>query len=69
MLSFDSVAEAYGLIYPRLSGENFSFAYTPCLIMGELSLETSPKNVIQDMMASEKSMNTSESTNTNIFRV
>ena len=25
MLSFDSVAEAYGLIYPRPTGENFSF--------------------------------------------
>ena len=25
MLSLDSVAEAYDLIYPRLSGENFSF--------------------------------------------
>ena len=29
MLSFVSVVEAYGLIYPRLSGENSSFA---CLI-------------------------------------
>ena len=30
MLSFDSVAEAYGLIYhrPRPSGENFTFFYT-----------------------------------------
>ena len=26
MLSFDSVAEAHGLIYPRPLGENFSFA-------------------------------------------
>ena len=28
MLSFDSVAEAHGLIYPRSSSENFSFALT-----------------------------------------
>ena len=28
MLSFDPVAEAYGLIYPRFSGENFSFVHT-----------------------------------------
>ena len=34
MLSFDSVAEAHGLIYPRPLGENFSFAsYTLHLIV------------------------------------
>ena len=27
MLNFYSVAEAHGLIYPRHSGENFSFAW------------------------------------------
>ena len=42
MLSFDSIAEAQGLIYPSPSGENFRFAYTPCLMMGEVSLGTSP---------------------------
>ena len=31
MLSFYSVAEAYGLIYPRPSGENFSFVCLPHL--------------------------------------
>ena len=37
--------------------------------MGEASLETSPKNIrIQDMMNSENSTNTTESTNTNIFK-
>ena len=34
--SFDSVAEAHGLIYPRLSGENFSFA--PCLPFSRLKV-------------------------------
>ena len=42
-LCFFLVAEAHGLIYPRPSGENFSFAHT-CLMMGEAFLETSPKN-------------------------
>ena len=28
ILNFDSVAEAYGLIYPRPSGKNFSFVLT-----------------------------------------
>ena len=49
------VAEALmGLIYRRPSGENFflQFIYT-CLMMGEASLETSPKNnMIQDMINS-----------------
>ena len=37
--------------------------------MGEVSLETSPKNImIQDKINSENSMNTIESTNTNIFK-
>ena len=38
-------------------------------MMGEVSLETLPKNImIQDMINSENSMNTTESTNTNIFK-
>ena len=40
-----------------------------CLMMGEVSLETSPKNImIQDTINSENSMYTTESTNTNIFK-
>ena len=41
-----------------------------CLMMGEVSLETSPKNImIQDTIKSENSMYTTESTNTNnIFK-
>ena len=43
-------------------------AHTPCLMMGEVSFEISPKNtMIQDMINSENSMNTTESTKTNIF--
>ena len=39
-------------------------------MMGEVSLETSPKNImIQDMINSENSMNTTELTNTNIFKM
>ena len=39
-------------------------------MMGEVSLETSPKNImIQDMINSENSMNTTESTDTNIFKI
>ena len=55
MLSFSLVAEALtGLIYHRPSGENSKFAHTPCLMMGEVSPETSPKNtMIQDMINSE----------------
>ena len=74
MLSFDSVADAYGLIYSRPSDENFSFdfthlarvqkfqfQFTPCLMVGGVSLEKSPKNVmIQDMINSESSMNTAK---------
>ena len=54
MLSFSLVAEALtGLIYHRPSGENFS-SLTLCLMMGEVSPETSPKNnMIQDMINSE----------------
>ena len=38
-------------------------------MMGEVSLETSPKNImIQDMINSENSMTTTESTNTHIFK-
>ena len=38
--------------------------------MGEVSLETSPENImIQDMINSENSMNTTESTNTTIFKI
>ena len=44
--------------------------YTPCLMIVEVSLETSPKNImIQDMIISENSMNPTESTNTNIFKI
>ena len=43
--------------------------HTPCLMMGEVSLETSPKNImIQDLINSENSMNTTESTNAYIFK-
>ena len=39
-------------------------------MMGEVSLETSPKNImIQDMINSENSMNTTESTHTDIFMI
>ena len=48
MLRFFSVAEAHDLIYLRPSGKSFSFACTPCLMMGEVSLETSPRNIIND---------------------
>ena len=38
-------------------------------MMGEVSLETSPKNImIQGMVNSENSINTAESTKTNIFK-
>ena len=38
-------------------------------MMGEVSLETSPKNMmIQYMINSKNGMNTTESTNTNIFK-
>ena len=64
MLSFFLVAVALaGLIYHLPVGENSSFSSvrTLCLIMGEVSLETSPKNImIQDMINSENSMNTTE---------
>ena len=40
-------------------------------MMEEISLETSPKNVMiqQDMINSENSINTTESTNTNTFQI
>ena len=39
-------------------------------MMGEVSLETSPKNIcVQDMINSENSKNTTESANTNIFKM
>ena len=57
MLSFSVVAEALtGLIYHRPSGENFTSALhcTPCLMMGEVSVETSSKNIMtEDMINSE----------------
>ena len=44
--------------------------HTPCLMMREVSLETWQKNIIiQDMINSENSINTTESTNTNIFKM
>ena len=60
MLSFSLVAEALtGLIYHRPSGENSKFAgIHTCLMMGEASLETSPKNnMIQDMINSDNKSN------------
>ena len=55
MLSFSLVAEALtGLIYHGPLGENLSFVVYTCLMMGEASLETSPKNnMIQDMINSD----------------
>ena len=39
-------------------------------MMGEVSLKASPKDIaIQDMINSENSTNTTESTNTNIFKM
>ena len=47
-----------GLIYHRPPGENSSFhSLRPCLMMGEVSLETLPKNImIQDVINSENSI-------------
>ena len=48
------------------SSANTNTIHTPCLMMEEISLKTSLKNIlIQDMMNSGNSMNTTESTNTN----
>ena len=41
---------------------------TTCLMMGEVSLETSPKNIDSRHDKLKTSMNTTESTNTNIFK-
>ena len=62
-LSFSLVTEALtGLKYHRPLGENSNFQFTPFLMMREVSLETSPKNImIQDMISSENCMNTTES--------
>ena len=62
MLNSFLVAEALtGLIYHRPPGENSSFLFTSCLMVGEVSLETSPKNImIQDIINSE---------NSNIYKV
>ena len=56
---------------PSPCGRKFQLSVqTPCLMIGEVSLETSPQNIIiQDMINSENSMNTTESTNTNIFKM
>ena len=69
MLSFSLVAEALtGLIYHRPLGENLSFVVYTFLMMGEASLETSPKNnMIQDMINSDD-INYTESTMPNIFK-
>ena len=58
MLSFFLVTQALaGLIYHRPVGENFSLQYTLCLMMGEVSLETSLKSIMnQDMINSENSI-------------
>ena len=42
MVSFDSVAEAYGLIYPRPSSENFSFVVFTLLKMKVIIFSKSP---------------------------
>ena len=58
MLSFFLVAKALTeLIYHRPMGEGASFQFTPCLMMGEVSLETLAKNVMiqEDMISSENS--------------
>ena len=49
------VAEALtGLIHRRSAGVNSTFHFTPSLMMEEVSLETSPKNIIiQDMINSK----------------
>ena len=49
MLSFDSVAEAYGLIYPRLFGENFSST-----VMYTISISVLTSMVIRRLNLSEE---------------
>ena len=50
-----------------VSCSKFQFHFIPCLMMVEVSLKTLPKNVmIQGRINSENSMDTTESTNTNI---
>ena len=65
------VAEALtGLIYHRPAGENSTFHFTPCLMMGKVSLKMSPENnMIQDMINSENSINTTELRNVDIFKI
>ena len=42
---------------PSPSARKFQFSLTPCLMMGDVPLETSPKNImIQDMINSENSI-------------
>ena len=46
----------HGPDLPSPCGRKLQF-FTPCLMMGKVSLETSPKNImIQDMINSENSM-------------
>ena len=70
MLSFSLVAEALtGLIYHRPSGENFKIPSFLCLMMGEVSPETSPKKHYDSRHGKlRNNMDTTESTNTNIFK-
>ena len=66
MLSFDSVTEAFGLIYPRPSGENFSFVSHTLPDDGR-SISRNVAEKHDSRHDSENSMNTTKSTNTNIF--
>ena len=55
---------------PLRSHKYHTHIHTACLMMGEVSLDTSPKNImIQDMINSENNMNITELTNTNIFKI
>ena len=55
---------------PLQTHKYHTHTYTPCLMMGEVSLETSPKKHYDSRHDKLKnSMNTTESTNTNIFKI
>ena len=51
MLSFDAVAEAHGLIYPPLSGENFSFAKIYALKLGILAVYSTMYQIFVSQIA------------------
>ena len=60
----------HGPDLPSPYGRKFHIhCFTPGLMIGEVSLETLPKNMLQGMINSENSMNTTELTNTNIFKI